>query len=72
MSDSPSSQRSYAGVGVAFLALAASLWITMGNWAIALPFAVLAITFVGMAARSGEQTTSISEAASPSADDPTS
>ncbi|MFB2580520.1 hypothetical protein ACEXQD_04655 [Herbiconiux sp. P15] len=46
MSGSKDEDRTYIGVGVAFFALAVAMWITMDSWAVALPFAVLAITFV--------------------------
>lgn len=46
MSDSKDTHRTYLGVGVAFLGLAVVMFITMDSWAIALPFAVLASTFL--------------------------
>jgi hypothetical protein len=46
MNDAKESNRVYLGVGAAFIALAAALGVAMDNWVFALPFAVLALTFV--------------------------
>lgn len=46
MSDSRNDRQTYLGVGVAFFALAVAMWVTMDSWAIALPFAAIAVTFV--------------------------
>jgi hypothetical protein len=46
MSDSRSTDNAYIGVGLAFFPIAIALALTMDSWAIALPFAVLAVTFV--------------------------
>ncbi|WP_109211802.1 MULTISPECIES: hypothetical protein [Microbacterium] len=53
MSDSSNSRRTYLGVGISFFAVAIAMWLTMDNWAIALPFATLAVTFLILGARQG-------------------
>lgn len=45
MAESSGQQQSYLGVAIAFFAIAVSMWLTMHNWAVALPFGVLAVVF---------------------------
>lgn len=45
MSNARNDRQTYLGVGAAFFALAVAMWVTMDNWAIALPFATIAVTF---------------------------
>ena len=48
MSSSTGEKQTYLGVAVAFLGLAVALGITLDNWLTALPFAVIALTFVAL------------------------
>jgi len=51
MAESNAQQQSYVGVAIAFFAIAVSMGLTMHNWAIALPFGVLAIVFLVISRR---------------------
>lgn len=53
MTESKDDRRTNATLGAVFLPVAVTLWLTMDNWAIALPFLVLGLTFlaVGMMSR---------------------
>lgn len=46
--------RAYLGVGIAFIGVAVAMFVTMDNWAVALPFGVLAVVFISMGARSSD------------------
>ncbi len=46
MAEPNAQQQSYLGVAIAFFAIAISMGLTMHNWAIALPFGVLAVVFL--------------------------
>jgi len=52
MAESNAQQQSCLGVAIAFFAIAVSMGLTMHNWAIALPFGVLAIVFLVLSRRS--------------------
>jgi hypothetical protein len=58
MSDSKNSRQTYLGVAASFFVLAIAMWLTMDNWAIALPFVTLALTFFVLGARQGDTTES--------------
>ena len=45
MAESSGQQQSYLGGPLAFFAIAVSMGLTMQNWAVALPFGVLAVVF---------------------------
>jgi hypothetical protein len=51
MSNSKETRSTYFGTAAAFLGLAVTMWITMDNWAVALPFVALAVTFVVLGAK---------------------
>jgi hypothetical protein len=45
----------YATLGAVFLPLAVALWLTTENWAFALPFLVLGLTFLAVGIQPGKK-----------------
>ncbi|MDN3497511.1 hypothetical protein QL996_16340 [Planococcus sp. APC 4015] len=55
MAESKDERRTYASLGAVFLPLGIVFWLTMDNWAVALPFLVLGLTFLAVGMKPGRK-----------------
>lgn len=51
MAEPSAQQQSYLGVAITFFTIAVSMGLTMHNWAVAVPFGVLAVVFFSLGRR---------------------